>query len=451
MADLIKIKQGLNIQMVGQAKEEYGRVSQSALIGFNPESFYGITPKPVAKVGDKVKVGSVLFIDKKNPDLKIVSPVSGELVAINRGERRKILDFVVQNDFKAEQAEIKPINLDGSAEEVKSSLSDAGFLAFFKQRPYDVCIAPTDTPRAIFISAFDKAPLAPNFNFILKDEISNFQAGINAISKIAPVYVGVEKGCAWAASLQNATVTQFEGDYPASNVGVQINKVAPINRGEVVWTIAPQEVAIIGRFVNKGKLDFTKTVAFCGENAATPAYYKVVMGSNVSAIAKANVLEGRKLRYIAGNPLSGTQVSADAWLNPFVSQLTVIPEGDDTHEMFGWIMPGIKKFSLNGSFLSGMLCSCLRNKFKFSFDARLQGGERHMIMSGEYDKVFPMDIYPEFLLKAIISGDIEKMEELGIYEVAPEDFAAAEFVCSSKVELQKIVRQGLDMLRKEMC
>jgi Na+-transporting NADH:ubiquinone oxidoreductase subunit A len=175
------------------------------------------------------------------------------------------------------------------------------------------------------------------------------------------------------------------------------------------------------------------------------------MGSNVSAIAKANVLEGRTLRYIAGNPLSGTQVTPESWLNPLVSQLTVIPEGDDTHEMFGWIMPGIKKFSLNGSFLSGMLCSCLRNKFKFSFDARLQGGERHMIMSGEYDKVFPMDIYPEFLLKAIISGDIEKMEELGIYEVAPEDFAAAEFVCSSKVELQKIVRQGLDMLRKEMC
>lgn len=450
MADLIKIKQGLNIQMVGKAKEEYGRVSQSALIGFNPDSFYGIVPKPIAKIGDKVKVGTVLFVDKKNPAVKIVSPVSGELLAINRGERRKILDFVIQNDFKFEQEEIKAIDLNGSAEDIKSSLSDAGFLAFFKQRPYDVCITPSDTPKAIFISAFDKAPLAPDFDFILKDEVSNFQAGVNAISKIAPVHIGVEKGCQWASHLQNATVTEFQGDYPASNVGVQINKISPINRGEIVWTITPQEVAMIGRFVNKGKLDFTKTVVFCGECASEPAYYKVLMGSPVSSITKANVYGGINLRYIAGNPLSGAQTSEKEWLNPLVSQLTVIPEGDDTHELIGWIMPRFTKFSLNGSFVSGIL-SCFRNKFNFSFDARVLGGERHMIMSGEYDKVFPMDIYPEYLIKAIISGNIEKMEELGIYEVAPEDFAAAEFVCSSKMELQSIVRKGLDMLRKEMC
>lgn len=450
MAKIIKIKKGLDIRMEGVAAKEYGQVSQAEFIGFNPDDFYGMTPKPIAKVGDKVKVGTVLFVDKKNPSFKVVSPVSGELKAINRGERRKILDIVVQNDFQATAQTLPAVNWNGNVDEIKAALSNAGMFAFFKQRPYDVVANPDETPRAIFISAFDKAPLAPDMNFILSQESGNFQAAINVLAKIAPVYVGVDKNATWAESLQNATVTCFDGDYPASNVGVQINQVAPINRGEIVWTVTPQEVVIMGRYIAKGQLDFTKTVALVGENAVAPKYYKVVMGTPVSALTHANVSQGVAVRYIAGNPLSGTQTTPESWLNPMVSQLTLLTEGDQTHEMLGWIMPRFSMFSLNGSFLSG-LCSCLRKNKTFRFDTRILGGERHMIMSGEYDKVFPMDIYPEFLIKAIIAGDIDKMEALGIYEVAPEDFAAAEFVCSSKMELQKIVRKGLDLLRKEMC
>ncbi len=450
MAKVIKTKKGLDIRMAGAAAKEYGQVSQGELIGFNPDDFYGMTPKPIAKVGDKVKVGTVLFVDKKNPSFKVVSPVSGELKAINRGERRKILDFVVQNDFQATKESLQPVNWNGSVEEIKAGLSEAGMFAFFKQRPYDVVANPDETPRAIFISAFDKAPLAPDMNFILSGEAANFQAAINVLAKIAPVYVGVDKNATWAASLQNAEVTCFEGSYPVSNVGVQINQVAPINRGEMVWTVTPQEVVIIGRYVAKGQLDFSKTVALVGECAAKPQYYKVTMGTSVASLTHANISNGVTTRIIAGNPLSGAQTTEQSWLNPLVSQLTVLPEGNDTHELLGWIMPRFNMFSVSGSFLSGM-CACLRNKMTFKFDTRLLGGERHMIMSGEYDKVFPMDIYPEFLIKAIIAGDIDKMEALGIYEVAPEDFAAAEFVCSSKVELQKIVRKGLDLLRKEMC
>lgn len=450
MAKVIKTKKGIDIRMAGVAAKEYGQASQAKFIGFNPDDFYGMTPKPIAKVGDKVEIGSVLFVDKKNPSFKVVSPVSGVVSAINRGERRKILDIVVENDNQATQASLPAVNWAGSVEEIKASLSDAGMFAFFKQRPYDVVANPTDSPRAIFISAFDNAPLAPDMNFILSQETANFQAAINVLAKIAPVYVGVDKNATWANGLQGAEVTCFEGDYPASNVGVQINKVAPINRGEIVWTVTPQEVVIMGRYILKGKLDFSKTVALVGENVVKPSYYKVIMGSPVATLAHANISKGVASRIIAGNPLSGTQTSEQSWLNPLVSQVTVLPEGDDVHEMLGWIMPRFNMFSVSGSFLSGM-CSCLRKRMTFHFDTRVLGGERHMIMSGEYDKVFPMDIYPEFLIKAIIAGDIDKMEALGIYEVAPEDFAAAEFVCSSKMELQKIVRKGLDLLRKEMC
>ena len=450
MADVIKIKKGLNIRMSGEAAKEFAPSAQSKSMGFDPSDFHGLVPKPALKVGDEVKVGTVLFYDKRVPALQVVSPVSGKLTAVNRGDRRKILDFVVENDFKAEKAPVKPF--DGtSAETAKQSLADAGMLVFFKQRPYDVVVNPADTPRAIFVSTFDKAPLAPDMDFVLVKELSELQAGVDAVAKIAPVYVGVAQGSALNGRIKNAVVTAFDGPYPASNVGVQINHVAPISKGETVWTITPQELVMIGRYAMRGVLDFSKVVAYTGEGASTPAYYRVLQGSPVAAVTEANVARGDKFRIIAGNPLSGFKTSENGWLNPFVSQITVLPEGDHADELLGWIMPRFSKFSVAGSFLSGLMPARLRDKIKFGFDARVLGGERHMIMSGEYDRVFPMDIYPEQLIKSIIAFDIDKMEALGIYEVVPEDFAAAEFVCSSKMELQKIVRDGLDAMRREMC
>ncbi len=450
MADVIKLKKGLDLRLEGTAQQEFGQASQGELIGFNPSDFYGIVPKPALKPGDAVKVGTVLFYNKKQPDVKIVSPVSGTLEAINRGDKRKILSIVVKNDFKGTQEKLEKLNINGSVDEIKKALSDAGMLAFIKQRPYDVIANPADTPKSIFISAFDVAPLAPDYDFLFKDSQSDFQNGVDVLSKIAPVFVGVKNGTKSFANVKNATVTAFEGKYPASNVGVHINHLDPINKGEIVWTIGAQEVVYIGRYASKGMLDFSKNVALTGSEASARVYFKMILGQQLCQVLDGNVSKGSKATVISGNPLSGVEVSAKDFLSPFVNQITVMKNGADTHEFMGWIMPRFKTFSNSNSVCSTFL-SKLCSKFKFDVDTRILGGKRNMIMSGEYDKVLPMDIYGEFLIKAIIAFDIDKMEALGIYEVAPEDFAAAECVCSSKMELQQIVREGLDKLQKEMC
>ncbi len=450
MADVIKLKKGLDLRIEGEAAKEFGQASQGDFIGFNPDDFYGIVPKPALKPGDAVKVGTVLFYNKKQPDVKIVSPVSGTLEAINRGDKRKILSIVVKNDFKGTQEKVEKINLGGSVDEIKKSLCDAGMMAFIKQRPYDVIANPSDTPKSIFISAFDVAPLAPDYDFLFKDSQSDFQNGVDVLSKIAPVYVGVKNGTKTFANVKNATVTAFEGKYPASNVGVHINHLDPINKGEIVWTVGAQEVVYIGRYASRGVIDFTKNVALTGSEASSKVYFKMTLGQKLSQVLDGNIHAGSEATVISGNPLSGVEVTANDYLAPFVNQITAMKNGSDTHEFMGWIMPRFKMFSMSGSFLAKPIMKFMP-KFKFNYDTRILGGHRNMIMSGEYDKVLPMDIYGEYLIKAIIAFDIDKMEELGIYEVAPEDFAAAECVCSSKMELQRIVREGLDKLQKEMC
>ena len=335
---------------------------------------------------------------------------------------------------------------DGEA--VKAALLEAGMFAFMKQRPYDVIADPTVAPRAIFISAFDSNPLAPDFEYVLKGEEANFQTGLDALAKIAKTYLGIsikQKSTA-LTQVKNVTVTVFDGPNPAGNVGVQINHVAPVVKGETVWTIGAEAVIFIGRLFNTGRVDLTRTVAVTGSEVVKPAYCKLKVGALLTHVFAGNVTKDKELRYISGNVLTGKQVKPNGFLGAFDSQLTVIPEGDDIHEMLGWIMPRFNQFSVNRSYFSWLM----GNKKEYVLDARIKGGERHMIMSGEYDKVFPMDILPEFLIKAIIAGDIDRMEALGIYEVAPEDFALCEFVDSSKLELQRIVRAGLDMLRAEM-
>ena len=308
---------------------------------------------------------------------------------------------------------------------------------------------PTVAPRAIFISAFDTNPLAPNFEFALKGEEANFQAGLDALAKIAKTYlsISVKQTSAALTQAKNVTVTVFDGPNPAGNVGVQINHIAPVNKGETVWTIDAQAVIFIGRLLSTGKVDLTRTVAVTGSEVKKAAYCKLKVGESLAGVFEGNVNTGKALRYISGNVLTGKQVAADGYLGAFHSQVTVIPEGSDVHEMLGWIMPRTNDFSVNHSYFSWLM----GKKKEYVLDARIKGGERHMIMSNEYDNVLPMDILPEYLIKAIIAGDIDRMEELGIYEVAPEDFALCEFVCSSKMELQRIVREGLDMLRREMC
>ena len=450
MANLIKLRKGLDINLKGKATAEVMSVKEPGFYALCPDDFTGVTPKVVVKEQEYVMAGGPLFIDKNHPEVKFVSPVSGVVTSVERGARRKVMSITVEaaseQDFE-EFGKKDIAAMDGDA--VKEALLTAGMFAFIRQRPYDVIADPTVAPRAIFVSAFDSNPLAPEFEVALKGEESNFQTGLDALAKMAKTYLSISASQKSAALTQarNVTVTVFDGPHPAGNVGVQINHIAPVNKGETVWTIDPQAVIFIGRLFNTGRVDLTRTVAIAGSEVKKPAYCKLKVGALLTEVLANNVNKDKVLRYISGNVLTGKQIAANGFLGAFHSQVTVIPEGNDVHEMLGWIMPRLNDYSTSHSYFSWLM----GKKKEYVLDARVKGGERHMIMSNEYDRVLPMDIMPEYLIKAIIAGDIDRMEQLGIYEVAPEDFALCEFVCSSKMELQRIVREGLDMLRREMC
>lgn len=446
MAKVIKLRKGLNINLKGKAEAKVVAIDASEVYGLVPDAFVGVKPKLVAKEGDVVKAGDALFVDKLHPEVKFVSPVSGKVTSVERGDRRKILSVQVTADKQQVYADFGKKNVSSlSGEQVKVALLEAGLFAFFLQRPYAVTANPADTPKAIFVSTFSDMPLAADFEVAVKGNEADFQTGVDALAKIAKVYLGVKPSASSVLSnAKNAEVTVFEGKCPAGNVGVQINNVSPVNKGEVVWTLGAEEVIFIGRLFNTGKVDFTRTIAVAGSEIKSPAYVKALVGQQISSIVKGNIATDKKVRLIDGNPLTGLKVNETAFLGAHSTEITAIAEGDEADEAFGWIMPRFNQFSTSRTY-----CSWLMGNKEYSLDARIKGGERHMIMSGEYDSVFPMDIYPELLVKSIIAGDIEKMEALGIYEVAPEDFAVCEFVDSSKLELQRIVREGLDMLRKE--
>ena len=449
MANLIKLRKGLDINLKGKASAEIMSVKEPGFHALCPDDFTGVTPKVVVKEQEYVLAGGPLFIDKNHPEVKFVSPVSGVVTSVERGARRKVLSITVEAAPEQDFEEFGKQNVSTmNGEAVKEALLGSGMFAFIKQRPYDVVADPTVAPRAIFVSAFDTNPLAPDFEMALKGEELNFQTGLDALAKMAKTYLSISVNQKSPALTQakNVVVTAFDGPHPAGNVGVQINHIAPVNKGETVWTIDAQAVIFIGRLFNTGRVDLTRMVAITGSEVKKAAYCKLKVGALLTDVLAGNVNNGKELRYISGNVLTGKQISANGFLGAFHSQVTVIPEGSDVHEMFGWIMPRFNEFSTSRSYFSWLM-----GKKEYTLDARVKGGERHMIMSNEYDRVLPMDIMPEYLIKAIIAGDIDRMEQLGIYEVAPEDFALCEFVCSSKMELQRIVRDGLDMLRREMC
>lgn len=450
MANVIKLRKGLDVNLKGKAAKELFQVERSGVYALMPDDFTGMKPKVVVKENDTVKVGDALFVDKNHPEVKFVSPVSGKVKAVVRGERRKVLSVQVEADAEQQYVDFGKKNvasMDGKS--VKELLLESGLFGFFKQRPFDVTANPEDTPKAIFVSAFNSMPLAADFQFVLQGREADFQTGLDALAKIAKTHLGVstKQNAVALTAAKNVTVTYFSGAAPAGNVGVQINHVDPINKGEIVWTLGAEEVIFIGHLFNTGKLDFTRVIAVAGSQVKKPAYCKVVIGAQLSSILKNNVNEDRHVRIISGNVMTGVKTSADGFLGAHATEVNVIPEGDDVHEMLGWIMPRCNEFSTSRSYMSWLF----GKKKEYTLDARIKGGERHMIMSNEYDRVFPMDIFPEQLVKAIITGDIDRMEALGIYEVAPEDFALCEFVDSSKLEVQRIVREGLDMLRKEMA
>ena len=449
MANTIKFSKGLDIKIDGKAVEKTVKIQPSGVIEIKPDHFHGITPKITVKEGEAIKAGTPLFYNKNYESMKFVSPVSGSIREIKRGERRKVMSILIDVNSQPEFLQFgvkKTSSL--TADEIKSTLLNSGLWVYIKQRPYDIIANPDRTPKAIFISGFDSAPLAPDYEYVMKDKMNDFQAGLDVLSKLTTgkIHIGLKSANSIFATAKGVETTIFTGVHPAGNAGVQINKVNPINKGEVVWTINPQDVVIMGRLFSKGVVDMTKTIALTGPEVENPQYFETIAGNSITDIVKGNLKKtSYPLRYVSGNLLTGIQISENGFLTPYASQISVIDDGGETHELFGWAMPRLNKFSASNMFFTKLL-----PRKKFKYDARLLGGPRAIIMSGEWDKVFPMDILPEQLIKAMIAKNIDRMENLGAYEVAPEDFALCEFVDTSKLPLQAIVREALDFLKNEV-
>ena len=448
MEPLYKIKKGLDIMLEGAAEQQLAVCPLAETYAVKPADFNGIVPKLAVKEGCSVKAGDPLFVDKATEKIAVVSPVSGTVKAIERGERRKLLRICIESDGKQDYKSFNAPDLEkASGEEVHALMLEAGMAAFLRQRPYDVIADPEQKPKSIFVSAFSTMPLAADFSFVAKGREGDFKTGIAALSRIAPVYVGInpQQINSELLPITHAKVSVFSGPNPAGNVGVQINHIDPVNKGETVWTMGAEHVIMLGELFRTGKVNLTRRIAVAGSMITAPAYVETLIGAPMTSIIGDKIKGTGHVRIIGGNPLVGERSGMDDYLGAFCTEVCAIPEGDDVNEAFGWIMPRLNQFSTSRSYFSWLF----GKSKKYDLDCRIKGGERNIIMSGEYDRVFPMDIYAGYLIKAIITGDIDRQEALGIYEVAPEDFAVAEFVDSSKLELQKIVREGLDLLRKE--
>ncbi len=453
MKNSFKITKGLDIPLTGIATKEVVSAGESEHWSVNPNDYHGVVPRLLVQVGDVVKAGSPVFCDKNQPEVLFVSTVSGVVVDIVRGEKRKLLNILIKADAQTEYASFPALDpFNTSPVQVKEKLLESGLWTLLKQRPYDCIADPSKKPRDIFVTGFDSSPLAPDYDFILKGQASDFQKGLDALTRLTErkVYLSLSVKTL-APELNQAArveICRFDGPHPAGLVGVQINQIKPVNKGEVVYTANALDVAAIGRFLNTGKVDLTRLVAVTGPMVRKPLYVRCKPGMPIQSILKGNVHLEANLRYICGNVLTGVQIGSDGYLNPQAHQITVLKEGEGIHELFGWAMPRLNLFSFSSTYFT-KLVQRFQPKKTYEPDTRILGGERALIMSGEYEKVFPMDILPEHLTRACISGNIERQEELGIYEVAPEDFALCEYICTSKVPVQRVVREALDKLKAE--
>ncbi len=447
MEKTFKIRKGLDLNLAGVAQQQLHKAAPAQVYALMPDDFHGVKPRPVVKEGTHVMAGEPLFVDKNEERICFVSPVSGTVAVVERGERRKILSIQVTPDSEMEyKAFDVPEGNRLTADSLLDLLLASGLFAFFRSRPYDVVASPAVKPRDIFVSTFSKMPLAADFSYVLQGQEADFGRGISALSLLAPVSVGIcPEQEDVLGQLHDARVYCFDGPNPSGNVGVQINHIAPINKGETVWTLGAEEVIFIGRLLRTGHVDLTRRIALAGSDMLHPQYVETKIGARLDSLVGGGTASGHSVRLIDGNPLVGRKTDEQRFLGAHTTEVCAIPEGDDRDEVLGWIAPRLNDYSASRSYFSW-----LQGKNRhYNLDCRIKGGQRHMIMSGEYDRVLPMDIYAGYLVKAIITGNIDRQEELGIYEVAPEDFAVAEFVDSSKLELQRIVREGLDILRKE--
>jgi Na+-transporting NADH:ubiquinone oxidoreductase subunit A len=444
MSKNIKIRRGADIPLAGRANPEVGSLIHSDSYAIKPTDFHGITPKMLVDEGTEVQAGSPLFYDKYHTEMVISSPVSGEVAEIRRGDKRMITEVVIVADKEIKFIDFGASDPSGlSNEDVRKKILDAGLWGMIKMRPFNVIADSASEPRDIFVSAFDSNPLAPELDGIINAERDAFQAGLTALSRMTKgkVHLTAARGSS-TNGFKDVEENAISGPHPAGNVGVQIHHIAPINKGEQVWTVSAQDVLVIGRLFTSGKVDLRRSLAITGSEVSEAKYVQAYAGTSMKNLLNSNLKEGDK-RIISGNVLTGSQVSEEGYLGYYDHQITVIPEAGEG-EFLGWALPRTNKFSLSHSYFSWLL-----PKKEYKLDTLLNGEERAFVVTGEYEKVFPMDIHPVPLIKSIMIGDIEAMENLGIYEVAEEDFALCEFGCTSKMELQKIVRNGLDYVKKE--
>lgn len=447
MPKTINLNRGLNISIAGEAEKSL-KEAVALHYAIKPTDFIGVFPRMLVAEGAPVKAGTPLFIDKYRENICFVSPVSGTVSEIKRGDKRVLLEVRIEPDGKNESEQFGKADPSAlSKPEITEKLLKSGLWSMIRQRPYGIIANPDQTPKAIHISAFDTAPLAPDYDYIVKGKGEQFQAGINALAKLTAgkVHLNISNNTSAGEFLncRNVELTTFKGPHPAGNVGIQIHHIDPINKGEVVWFAGVQDVIAIGSLFTEGIYNAEIVVALAGSEVLKTGYLKTRRGACISKMVENNVKEG-DLRYISGNVLTGTQIRRDNFIGFYDSLITVIPEGN-YHEFFGWALPGFNKLSFSRTYFSW-----LSPKRKYTVDTNLHGGERALVMTGQFEKVLPMDIYPMQLIKAALSENIELMENLGMYEVEPEDLALCEFIDTSKTEIQAIVRQGLETLRKEM-
>ena len=449
MSNQIRLKKGLNLPIAGTALCEVTARVAPDLVAVKPTDFRGLVPRLLVKEGDSVKAGTPLFADKKYTTMVFCSPVSGTVEAVVRGDKRKLLEVRVKSDGKNESVRVDVPRADSLDKQgMTELLLQCGLWPCIKQRPFGTIADPEAEPKAIFISGMNTAPLGADPEFTLKDEVESVQAGIDALARLTRGGVHLSLSAASFAGsefhkLNNVTFHEFSGPHPAGNVGVQINHISPINKGEVVWTVDLHLVAVIGRLMLNGTYDTRRVIAVTGPAAVNPSYVEVPAGVSMKQLA-AHFSEGN-IRVVSGDVLTGEAVGREGFLGFYHNQVSVLKEGD-YFEMFGWANPiRGKKFSFSRAYPA-----FLYRKKRYAMDTNENGGERPFLMNDVYGKVLPMDIYPVQLFKACLAGDLDKMEQLGIYEVIEEDVALCEYVCPSKIDIQNIVRQGIELMMKEM-
>ncbi len=453
MSDSIKIKKGLDIKLIGTAENVIATLDRPGIFAVKPTDFHNLVPKLVVREGEQVKAGSILFHDKYREAIKFTSPVSGEIAEIRRGEKRRILEVRILPDVESQSLDFgvaDPVSL--SRDQIIDKLMMSGLWTTVRQRPFSTIANPNDSPRDIFVSAINSAPLSADYNFICADKQDLLQTGIDAVGKLTEgkIHFNISHDNARSSSftgLKGVQLNRFSGPHPVGNVGVQIHHLDPIDKGDIVWYLTPQDLITIGRLFKEGRYNPERVIALAGSEVKEPKYFRTQIGAQVSNLVKGRLNEGKN-RIISGNVLTGQQIDENGFLGFYDSEVTVIPEGDEPQFFLteGWLSPGFHKFSNSRSFPSWLMPGK-----KYRLDTNMNGEERAFVMTGELDKVFPFDIFPLQLVKSIIINDVEMMEKLGIYEVDSEDFALCEFVCTSKIEIQEIVRNGLDLIQKEFA